>query len=160
LIAALSSCSRSRHEAWIVPENYAGWLRLDYGIKGAPALPLKNGAYVVNVPSNGRLETSTQYRGLVDEDEVFVTTDQGLRKIASSQLKVSRGEPPIQEYAVQQIFGFFTGAIRNAGKCVFVGTEADFKDDGRDCRAWPRGESKPPKITKRERVDASRSPRE
>jgi hypothetical protein len=151
LVATVSCASKSRPEKWIIPENYTGWLRLDYAITGAPSLPMEGGAYLVRIPQSGRLETSSPYNPSVDKNEFFVTTDHGLQKLGFSQEMMAHSQPAIEEYAVQNAFGFFEVAkntVQRPGKCVFVGTDPAFRDNGRDCESWESGQSEPPKFKK------------
>jgi hypothetical protein len=152
LVATASCRSQSRGEKWIIPANYQGWLRLDYAVSGAPPLPLENGAYLVRMPPGGRLETSSAYNGSIDRDEFFVVTARGLQNLVVSQRKMAAGEPAIQEYGVQSIFGFFivtSATLQKPGTCVFVGTRPEFKANWEDCQKWEVGQSGPPKFERR-----------
>ena len=151
-VLSTTSCHpKARPERWMIPENYQGWLRLDYAITGAPPLPIVNGVYVVQMPPKGRLQTSSLYDSSIDENEFLVATSRGPQRLGFSQGKEAHSQPPIQEYAVQSAFGFITyasGVVQKPGKCVFVGSSAAFMADGRwrDCQAWEPGESQPPRI--------------
>jgi hypothetical protein len=145
LITTASCDWRPRHERWTIPENYVGWLRLDYAIEGAPQLPFQEGAYIVRLPPGGRLRTSSPFNESIGE--YFVATDHGLQKLAISELRMARHEPPVEEYAVQSVFGFFkavNGSKKDAGTCVFVGTRAAFEASHDDCRVWVWGQPAPP----------------
>lgn len=151
-LAATFSCgSKSRPEKWIIPENYTGWLRLDYAIAGAPSLPMEGGAYLVRMPQSGRLETSSPYNPSIDKNGFFMTTGHGLQKLGFSQEWMAHSQPAIEESAVQNAFGFCELAkntIQRPGKCVFVGTNPAFRDNWRDCQSWEFGQSEPPKFKK------------
>jgi hypothetical protein len=153
-VLAITSCRpSSRPERWISPENYQGWLRLDYAITGTPPLALVNGAYVVHMPPNGHLQTSSPFNSSIDENEFLLATPRGPQRLGFSPSREANSQPPIHEYAVQSAFGFLTyasGVIHKPGKCVFVGPSAAFMDDGRwrDCRIWEPGISQPPRIQK------------
>jgi len=149
LVSAVSCGSISRPEKWIVPENYTGWLRLDYAINGTPPLPIESGAYVVRMPQSGRLQTSSRFSSSIDQNEFFMATAYGLRRLDFSQGRLAKSQPAIEGYSVQSAFGFFkliSGNIQNPGKCVFVGTRYAFNDNGRDCQKWEHGQSEPPKF--------------
>src|ERR1700744_4682575 len=73
-LVTVSCGPKQRSEKWIIPENYTGWLRLDYAIRGAPPLPLKDGAWIVQMPPSGRLETSSGYNDAFARNEYFVIT--------------------------------------------------------------------------------------
>lgn len=148
-LSCVSCGSLSRPEKWIIPENYTGWLRLDYGINGTPPLSIEDGAYVVHMPQGGRLQTSSRFNSSIDENEFFVVTPHGLRRLDFSQLRVAKSQPAIEEYSVQSAFGFFkvvSGNVQKQGKCVFVGTGSAFKNNGRNCQEWEPGQPEPPKF--------------
>src|SRR5690242_2742445 len=72
-LAGTVSCGpKARPERWIIPENYTGWLRLDYGVAGASPLPLENEFSVVRMPQSGRLQTSSPYSSSIDQNEFLV----------------------------------------------------------------------------------------
>lgn len=151
LFATISCGSRSKGERWIIPENYKGWLRLDYAVKGALPLPLEKGKYLVRVPSSGRLKTSNAWNANINGDEFFAVTAHGLQKLELSPHRLAVEKPPIQEYAVQSVlsgFKFVSGVTQNPLTCVFVGTGPDFKADWGDCEDWQEGQFEPPKFSK------------
>jgi hypothetical protein len=150
-LGVVSCGSKSQPEKWIIPENYTGWLRLDYAVNGASPLPLENGFYLVKVPLTGRLGTSSPYNGSIDKDDFLVATSHGLEKLALSQQRMAIDQPAIQGRAVQSVFGFLTlasGTSQKPGTCVFVGTRAEFKANFQDCRGWSSPELAPPEFKK------------
>jgi hypothetical protein len=42
---------------WILPDGYAGWVRVDFGVVGAKPLPVEDGYRVLRVPESGVVET-------------------------------------------------------------------------------------------------------
>lgn len=42
---------------WLFPEGYAGWVRVDFEVPGAPPLPDEDGYRVLRVPDTGVIET-------------------------------------------------------------------------------------------------------
>jgi hypothetical protein len=151
VIAALSCGRKPPPERWIIPENYTGWLRLDYAVSGAPMLPIDHGVYVVRMPAAGRLETSSPYNSTVDQNEYFVVSGPGLRRLEFTEMAQSRSDSLAEEYTVRNVFGFFvfaSGTVHRPGKCVFVGTMREFRANGRDCREWEPGQSEPPRFKK------------
>jgi hypothetical protein len=112
---------------------------------------MDEGAYLVRMPQNGRLETSSPYNSSIDQNSFFVARAHGLERLGFSQTMMAHSKPAIQEYAVQNAFGFFklvSGSVQQPGKCVFVGTNPAFSDSGRDCQSWEAGQSEPPKFQK------------
>jgi hypothetical protein len=147
LTLCLSGCLRGKPELWIVPENYHGWLRLDYDIQGAPPLPPESGKYVVRMPSSGRLQTSSLYNDSIDENEYCLSRGKNLDRLVFSQALLARGQPTESGFAAQSAFGFFKGTLArktDACKCVFVGTEAEFRGTHLDCLGWVPGQPAPP----------------
>ena len=147
-LVTISCGSKSQPEKWIIPENYTGWLRVDYAVAGAPPLPMEGTSHVVRMPKSGRLRSSSPYNPSVD-NEYFVLTEHGLQRLEHSKWDVVRSQNTIRGFAVQNVFGFFTlvnGKAQTQGKCVFVGTNTEFKDNGRDCRSWEFGQSEPPEF--------------
>lgn len=47
------------NQRFVLPEGFAGPLRVYYGISGAPALPVEEGWRVITVPRSGHVETSS-----------------------------------------------------------------------------------------------------
>ena len=79
--AAQIGC-RSMHEHQVpptrydVPAGFDGWVILEYGVAGAPALPVDHGTRVVVIPAGGRLATSTpQQLGIIHNRFFFVAAD-------------------------------------------------------------------------------------
>ena len=135
---------------WIIPAGYVGWLRLDYSVAGAPPLPIENGCYVVRLPRSGRLATSTANYPPADRNDYIFEDASGRHKLMFST-KI------IQGYAVQNVYDFGKGPLnapfpQPQAECVFVGTWADFRSNGRNCEAWQPGEAQPPKFRKRDDV--------
>jgi hypothetical protein len=44
---------------FLIPEGYVGWVRVDFDVASAPALPIEDGYYVFKFPTSGRLQTSS-----------------------------------------------------------------------------------------------------
>jgi hypothetical protein len=104
---------------------------------------------VVRMPESGRLRTSSPYSSSIDDNEYLASTGEGFRRLEFSQLKLARSERPVEEYAAQSAFGFFTmvdGKVQTPGKCVFIGTNTEFRDNHGDCRSWEPGQPEPPKF--------------
>ena len=46
-------------EIYLIPQDYVGEVVIEYGIRGAPPLPVKDGLRHFVIPTNGRLQTSS-----------------------------------------------------------------------------------------------------
>ena len=137
------ACHRnSRSELWLIPNNYVGWLRLDYSVPGSPALPTKDGRFVVRMPATGRMQTSSPGSTRIDKNEYGSEGAAGWRKLPVSSAKA------IQGYGIQSVFGFTARSNSRFPEvefeCVFVGTRSAFKSQRQDCRAWELGRPIPP----------------
>jgi hypothetical protein len=82
--AANSRNSAPRSFRFLVPEGYRGWVRVEFEIPGAPALPAERGQTVIKIPPSGLLRTSSpeQY-GWARDTYVFYSSA-GLRPIPDS----------------------------------------------------------------------------
>ena len=147
IMLMLTACSFFyKTEKWIIPKGYVGWLRLDYGVAGAPPLPIENGRFLVRMPPTGRLQTSSLTNQSFEKNEYFYPDGGALDRLALAW-------PPIPGYAVQSVYRerhfrpnmpkWFTPEF----ECVFVGTRSDFNQKG-DCSEWKVGEPKPPPFKK------------
>jgi hypothetical protein len=62
LLCIASGCSKSKPAPIVVvevPAGFAGDVLVEMGVKDAPPLPLRGGAYTVIVPRDGKIFTST-----------------------------------------------------------------------------------------------------
>ena len=61
LLSASIGCSRSQNAELVIhlPPNFKGEVQVQMGINGAPALKREGGRYVVDVPIEGKVITST-----------------------------------------------------------------------------------------------------
>ena len=57
---------------YLVPDGYVGWVVIDYGVRGAAPVPLREGALELAIPATGRLQTSSkpEYGFAADEWEL------------------------------------------------------------------------------------------
>jgi hypothetical protein len=49
-----------RPKRYLIPTGYTGWVKIHHGVKGSPALVLEGGFYVLKIPSDGKLVTSSE----------------------------------------------------------------------------------------------------
>ena len=69
---------------YLIPDGYVGWVRVEYGVNGAPALPVEDGRVVLRFPADARLQTSSPERFGWAKDEFFYVRDGGLRPLAQT----------------------------------------------------------------------------
>ena len=81
-VIALASAFRCWRpgERFLLPDGYVGWVRVTYGVSGAPHLPLEDGFRVVTVPTSGDVVTSEPpLYGESLKNEYYYVTPQGRR---------------------------------------------------------------------------------
>lgn len=59
MVLCISGCDRKKRYIYLIPEGYAGWLGVSYGVDGAPPLDVENGYQVIRFSDNGFVETSS-----------------------------------------------------------------------------------------------------
>jgi hypothetical protein len=62
IILVLTSCSKRNSQPQVVvkiPAGFSGNFILEMGTRSAPALPMEDGAYLIVVPPDGKVTTST-----------------------------------------------------------------------------------------------------
>jgi hypothetical protein len=77
----LAGCNREKRNRFVIPEDYAGWLCVSYGVRGAQELPTEDGYRLIAFPPGGVVETSTlgiPGAGYVDE---YLSGDKGRREM-------------------------------------------------------------------------------
>jgi len=110
-------------ERHIVPEGLRGWIRVDYGVEGAPPLGVEDDVVIFEYPESGHIETSTP----------APDTDGLLHKHYFEQ----RGAELVPLGRLSQIWGEYTmRAIEDDGSSsrsfgFFIGTLGEFRDSER-----------------------------
>lgn len=121
-----SSCfmqdSQRRPDRFLIPEGYVGWVMIKYQVKGAPALPIEDGRYLITFPISGRTQTSSEQEYGWASDDYFYYSPDGRRH----QLKVTTWG------SGGMIWGRSNGKkITDSNEVIygrfFVGTEEEFK---------------------------------
>src|SRR2546425_12462112 len=57
--AATIGCTSRKRDRYLIPDGYAGWLCISYGVGGAPELPWDGGFRLVVFPPSGVVVTSS-----------------------------------------------------------------------------------------------------
>jgi len=81
-ISALNSTRRSSR--FMIPEGYTGWVRIEFEVRGAPTLPMEGGQYVIKIPSDGVLRTSSAEQYGWVKDRYYYYSAQGVRALPDS----------------------------------------------------------------------------
>jgi hypothetical protein len=112
--------SSVRSWRFLIPEGYTGWVRIEFEIQNAPALPNEGGRFVIKIPAGGVLRTSSPEQYGPANDQYFYYSAQETRPL-----------PVTGDGAL--IWGKINGeALGASGKRkfeeFFVGTEQQFKN--------------------------------
>lgn len=115
----------ARHEAprslrFFIPDGYSGWVRIEFEVPGADALPDGTGQTTLEIPSSGVFQTSSPELYGWARDSYYVRSSAGVLAIPDSG-------------PGRMIWGKINGEESGAsGKRkyeeFFVGTEQQFKD--------------------------------
>jgi len=83
-MASSSHNSTRRPSRFLIPEGYTGWVRVEFEVPGAAPLPNEAGQYVIKIPPNGSLQTSSpeQYGWAKDGYDYY--SAQGTRSFSDS----------------------------------------------------------------------------
>ncbi len=76
--------SRERTVRFLIPENYTGWVRVDFEITDAPPLPVEDGQTVLRIPPSGKLTTSSPEQFGIEKDRYFSYSGDTLKPIPKS----------------------------------------------------------------------------
>ena len=92
-------------DRYLIPDGYIGEIRVEYGVKNTPALPLEEGRHLLVIPRSGSLQTSTQmdWRWCDISDYYYVKGNQRRRipdQIEAQSLK--KGDPFVLELGAKQ----------------------------------------------------------
>jgi hypothetical protein len=81
-ISAQNSTHRSSR--FLIPEEYTGWVRIEFEEQGAPPLPMEGNQYVLKIPSDGVLRTSSAEQYGWAKDYYYYYSAQGARALSDS----------------------------------------------------------------------------
>ena len=76
-------------ERYLIPVAYSGWVRIDYGQKNAPPLPIEDGRRLIRFDANGKAVTSSSPLSGHGKDEFFYYS--GAARTALSSAGVCKG---------------------------------------------------------------------
>ncbi len=114
----------ARSSRFLIPDNYIGWVRIEFEVPGAPPLPKEAGEYVITIPANGILQTSSPEQYGWAHDHYYYYSGQSMRSLPDS------GEGAL-------IWGKLNGeALGKSGQRkyeeFFVGTADQFKNQSKE----------------------------
>lgn len=76
--------STRRPDRFLIPQNYVGWVLIEYQVKGAPPLTLEEGHDLYRISAQGRLQTSSKMEDGMATDQYFYVTPTSRREINST----------------------------------------------------------------------------
>lgn len=124
-ITVLSGCQANTRQAsrYLIPDGYVGWVRIDYKAENASVLPTENGFYLVTLPPDGHLRTSSPIEYGSATDEYFYYSGPNRRLLKATGWGEGR-----------MIWGQFNGSLQGSDEppyqYFFVGSEEQFKGLG------------------------------
>jgi hypothetical protein len=101
---------------WLLPDEYAGWVRVDFGAPSAPSLPEENGYRVLRVPESGIVRSSDALISSPSREQFFFERE-GTRRPAQHN---------IAGWTVQKQESAMSGG-HELSLFAFFGTEAEWK---------------------------------
>jgi uncharacterized protein DUF6843 len=112
--------STRRSLRFLIPENYTGWVRVEFEVPGESPLPVEAGQTVLKIPSSGLLRTSSPEQYGWAKDYYFSYSGAGLRPLPDS-------------VPARMIWGKINGeasglASKRKYEEFLVGTEQQFKE--------------------------------
>jgi hypothetical protein len=81
-----TSARNSMHRAsrFLIPEGYTGWIRVEFEVPNASPLPMENGQYILKIPPDGLLRTSSLEQYGWAPDHYYYDAAQGVRQLPES----------------------------------------------------------------------------
>ena len=69
---------------FLIPEGYTGWTRVEFEVQGAPPLPTEGGEYILKIPPDAVLRTSSAEQYGWAKDHYYYYSAQGTRPLPDS----------------------------------------------------------------------------
>jgi hypothetical protein len=116
--------SSLRSSRFLILEGYTGWIRVEFEVQGAPPLSTEGGEYILRIPADGILRTSSPEQYGWARDHYYYYSAEGVHPIPDS------GGAPL-------IWGKINGEAFGAGgkrkyEEFFVGTAQQFKKQAKE----------------------------
>lgn len=70
-----------RPSKYLIPQNYVGWVRIDFNVESAPILPIEDNYYLFKIPLSGHFETSSNIEYGTADDEYFYYSGDKRKKL-------------------------------------------------------------------------------
>ncbi len=113
-----------RPSLYLIPEDYVGWVRIDFGVNDALPLALEGDHYLFKLPQTGLIQTSSALEEGYATDKYFYysTSGDARRPLRST---VSGGDGMIWGEVVSRVQD-----QKELHQYFFVGNEKQFKEFG------------------------------
>lgn len=82
-IKATAHQTAATESRFVIPENYSGWVHVEFEVHGSPRLPVENGQNVLKISSTGSLKTSSPEPHGLDHATYFYESPSGPRQLPS-----------------------------------------------------------------------------
>lgn len=69
---------------FLIPDRYTGWVRIEFEVQDAPPLAIEGGQYILKIPPDGVLRTSSAERYGWAKDHYYYYSAQGERALPDS----------------------------------------------------------------------------
>jgi hypothetical protein len=127
--AAVACAQRNtrRPYRFLIPKAYVGWVKVEFNIKGAPALPIEGGHYIFTIPNSGLLQTSSDEEfGLADDEYFYVSSSARQRLVADTDIILN---------AITMVWSGYSGSFLTTNSAdkplkyiyFFVGPKQEFE---------------------------------
>lgn len=80
-IATAGVAQNRRPDLIIIPDGYVGWIQVNYGVKGAPALPNWKGSRLHKFGRDAEIRTSSPTTDGWAKDKYFYSTQKGWKQL-------------------------------------------------------------------------------
>ena len=132
LLLITGGCGKiSRSSKFLIPSGYIGWIQVQYGVRGAPPLPVENGFYLIRVPPNGRVKTSTKQDFGWRRDEFYYNSGNRRERLRISQISGDGGR-----VWGEQVGNSWDNDTSTTDRICFIGTEVQYKELAGKVTAW------------------------
>ena len=130
---------------WLIPAGYVGPIELEYGVSGAPPLPIEEGRYMIRLSPDGRAQTSTDIgEGRQDDPDDFYyisgeyISGEGRKRLAEKNDPFPIGTLPPATLVRGENYGVESYGMHKKIKKVrvFVGTDKQFDDYIKEHGTW------------------------
>ena len=124
-LLALTSCQTEtrRPIRYLIPQGYVGWVRIEFGIPHASALPVEDDSYLIRFTSEGYIQTSSPIEYGAASDDYYYYSENGREPLPST----GWGKGGM---IWGRSNGLRVGAEDRPYEHLFIGTEEQFKTIG------------------------------